>query len=119
MRPAASTRPHQPAEAASVLLSWYGPSFNSRQRRINAVTGRDLEQRRIGFCPVDGSQTVHRLAKTGVVSFAENNDLEIRRKPNLIDDLQGALIADLTRRDCNRGTGALGSDAFYFLRAEI
>jgi hypothetical protein len=72
----------------------------------------------VGLAAIDLGQAEERLAGARVAVPRLEHGIQLRRGPALADDGQGALVADLSRRDHVRGARPLRRDSGDVTRAD-
>jgi len=79
------------------IKNWLGP-FDDLEIR------RDGEQRRVRLSPIDVRKLKRLVTHSWIAAFAIDNSLQVRRRPDLGNDLNGSVISDLAGGNRARST---------------
>ena len=78
---------------------------------------RNCEQGRIGLAALDVCELEGLIAHAGIAALAVDDGLQVGRRPNFGDDLDGFVVADLAGGNCMRGAHSVDEDTGHGLRA--
>src|SRR5207237_2577616 len=92
---------------------------SDRELVLNGVVGWHLEQIDWRVGPADIRQRVYGLAESRIAVLREHDDLQVRRPPLLINDIDRPLVTDFACGNRDRVARTLCLHAFNQLPAEL